>query len=101
MALLFPQPGDRGEPDVKTGRTGGSAVGEDRRLVRSGIQVLARGALACPECSLPISPVPKIRPRAELRCAFCDHRAPAVEFLHEGLTYAPGAQVALVARLGH
>ena len=32
VALLFPQPGDRGEPDVKQGRTGGSALGEDRRL---------------------------------------------------------------------
>jgi hypothetical protein len=100
MALLFPQPGDRGEPDVKTGRTGGSAVGEHRRLVRNGIQVLARGALACPECSLPMSPTPRVRPRAELRCAFCDHAAPAVEFLREGLHVPEAARVALVARLG-
>jgi hypothetical protein len=100
MALLFPQPGDRGEPDVKTGRTGGSAVGEDRRLVRNGVQVLARGALACPKCSLPISPVPKIRPRAELRCGFCDHAGPAVDFLREGVHVPRAARVALVARLG-
>jgi hypothetical protein len=100
MALLFPQPGDRGEPDVKAGRTGGSAVGEDRRLVRNGVQVLARGALACPDCSLPISPAPQIRPRAQLRCGFCDHAGPAVEFLREGVHVPRGAQVALVARLG-
>ena len=41
---LAPDPGDRGEPDVKLGRTGGSAVGEDRRLIQNGVQVLARGA---------------------------------------------------------
>jgi len=100
MALLFPQPGDPGEPDAKAGRTGGSAVGEDHRLVRNGVQVLARGALACPECSLPMHPVPQLRPRAELTCAYCDHTAPAIEFLHEGVHVPPGARVALVARLG-
>jgi hypothetical protein len=100
MALLFPQPGDRGEPEIKTGRTGGSAVGEDHRLVRNGIQVIARGALACPECALPISPAPKIRPRAKLRCAYCEHSGPAVDFIRDDLRYAPSAQVALVARLG-
>ena len=28
------------------------------------------------DCALPISPPPRIRPRAELRCGFCDHAAP-------------------------
>ncbi|MGH2951672.1 MAG: hypothetical protein ACRDKX_06480 [Solirubrobacterales bacterium] len=96
---LAPDPGDRGEPDVKLGRVGGSAVGEDRRLVRDGVQVLARGALACPACDLPISPAPRIRPRAELACGFCDHTAPAREFLREGSFDAPANDVAVVARL--
>ena len=96
---IAPDPGDRGEPDVKLGRTGGSAVGEDRRLVTDGMQVLARGALACPVCALPISPAPRIRPRAELRCAYCDHAATAVEFLREDAFDAPGNDVMLVARV--
>ena len=33
---LAPDPGDRGEPDVKQGRTGGSAVGEDRAWSTTG-----------------------------------------------------------------
>jgi hypothetical protein len=99
MALLFPQPGDRGEPDVKTGRSGGSAIGEDRRLVRNGIQVLARGSLACPCCSLPISPPPRIKPRAALRCGFCDHAAPALAFLREDAFDVPGNEIQLVARV--
>ena len=98
MALLFPQPGDRGEPDIKQGRTGGSALGEERRLLREGVQVLARGALVCPECELPISPLPRIRPRTEIACAFCDHAAPAVEFLREAVVDVPANDVMLVAR---
>lgn len=98
MSFIAPDPGDRGEPGVKLGRTGGSAVG-DQRLVAGGVQVLARGALACPACSLPISPAPRIRPRAELRCGFCDHAAEAIEFLREDVIDAPANDVILVARL--
>jgi hypothetical protein len=95
---LAPDPGDRGEPDVKQSRTGGSVVG-DPRLVSNGVQVLARGALVCPSCSLPISPAPRIRPRAILSCAFCDHAATALEFLREDAFDAPGNDVVLVARV--
>lgn len=96
---LAPDPGDRGEPDVKLGRTGGSALGEDRRLVADGLQVLARGALACPTCALPISPAPRVRPRALLRCGYCAHTAAAVEFLREDVVDVPGNDVMLVARV--
>jgi hypothetical protein len=96
---LAPDPGDRGEPDVKLGRTGGSAVGEDRRLIQNGIQVLARGALMCPSCALPIAPAPRIGPRAELRCGFCDHAAEASSFIREDCFDTGANEVALVARL--
>ena len=100
MALLFPQPGDRGEPDVKQGRTGGSAVGEHRRLVRDGAQVMTRGALVCPECDLPVWPAPKLRPRELLACAYCSHESEAIGFLREDVVDAPANDVVLVARLG-
>jgi hypothetical protein len=96
---VAPDPGDRGEPDVKVGRTGGSAVGEDRRLVSSGVQVLARGALVCPSCSLPLSPAPRIRPRAVLRCGFCSHSAPALTFLERDIRDTLLNDVVLVARI--
>jgi hypothetical protein len=100
MALeLAPDPGDRGEPDVRLGRSGGSAVGEDRRLLETGAQVLARGALVCPACVLPVAPAPRLRPRAELRCGFCDHAAPAIEFLAEDLRDTVVNGVVLVARV--
>ena len=96
---LAPDPGDRGEPDVKLGRTGGSAVGEDRRLIQNGVQVLARGALMCPSCALPIAPAPRIPPRAELRCGFCDHAAEARCFIRAERFDTGANDVALVARL--
>jgi hypothetical protein len=96
---IAPDPGDRGEPDVKLGRTGGAAVGEDRRLVSHGVQLLARGALVCPECELPISPAPRIKPRSELRCAFCDHSSMAIDFLREDVYDTVGNESILVARL--
>jgi hypothetical protein len=96
---ITPHPGDRGEPDVKIGRTGGAAVGESRRLVRDGVQVLARGAMLCPECSLPISPPWRIRPKATLSCAFCDHTAPAHAFVRDDAFDTRENAVAVVARV--
>jgi hypothetical protein len=96
---IAPDPGDRGEPDVKLGRTGGSAVGSERRLIGHGVQVLARGALVCPECELPISPAPRVKPRSPLRCAFCEHSALAIEFLREDVYDTVGNESILVARL--
>lgn len=98
MSFIAPDPGDRGEPDVKLGRVGGSAVGE-HKLVANGLQVLARGALACPACSLPVWPAPKVRPRAPLSCSYCDHEGIALDFLREDVFDAPANEVVLVARL--
>ncbi len=96
---LAPDPGDRGEPDIKLGRTGASAAAEDPRLVSDGVEVLARGALVCPQCTLPISPAPRIAPRAELRCGYCDHAGAAVEFLAEDVYDTLANEVILVARV--
>jgi hypothetical protein len=96
---IAPDPGDRGEPDVKVGRTGGGAVGEERRLVRDGVQVLAWGSMLCPSCALPISPPARIRPKAELRCGFCDHRAPAHAFVRDDVFDTLANEVLVVARV--
>jgi hypothetical protein len=96
---LAPDPGERGEPDVKLGRTGGSAVGQDPRLVTDGRQVLARGSLACPDCSLPIWPAPRMAPRESLRCAFCGHTAIALKFLRRDVRDTPANDAVLVARI--
>jgi len=97
---LAPDPGDRGEPDARRGAGGGSALAEERRLLACGAQVLTRGALVCPSCTLPIPPpLPRVRPRAELRCGFCAHTGPAIAFLAEGVRDTPANDVVLVARV--
>jgi hypothetical protein len=98
VTFIAPDPGDRGEPDVKQGAVGGSAVGE-HRLVANGAEVLARGALACPQCSMPVWPAPKVRPREQLTCSFCDYTAIALDFLREDVYDVPANEVILVARL--
>lgn len=94
---LTPDSSDRGERGVRSGRSG-AAISEDRRLLSSGAQVLARGALVCPACALPVSPAPRIRPLALLCCGYCAHTAPAIEFLAADIRDTPANDVVLVAR---
>ena len=99
MSLISPDPGDRGEPDVRIGRTGGSAVGQAPRLLRNGAQELARGSLICPGCELPVAPHHRLHPRDQLACGYCGHEADAIEFMRTDVRDAPGNGVALVARV--
>lgn len=96
---LTPDHGDKGEPDVKVGRLGGAAVGESKRLVRDRMQVLGRGALVCPECSLPISPAPRARPKAAMSCGFCGHAAAVCDFVRGQCFDTLANEVRIVARI--
>jgi uncharacterized Zn finger protein (UPF0148 family) len=96
---ITPDPGDPGEPQVKMGRTGGAEVGEERRLVRDGAQVLAHGALICPTCGLPIAVAHRFRATGPLRCGFCDHEADARDFIREDVFDTLANEVYLVARV--
>ena len=95
---VAPDAGDPGEPQVKMGRAGGAQVGEERRLVRDGAQVLAHGALICPECELPIAVTRRFRATGSVRCGFCAHAGEAREFLREDVFDTLANEVYLVAR---
>lgn len=100
MALHLPaNPGDPGQPRTKLGRVDGSEAAAERRLLRDGVQVLAHGALVCPECALPLAIDRRLRAGHLLRCAFCDHAAPAREFLIEDVYDTVANEAYLVARL--
>ena len=101
MAITpFPvDPGDPGQPDAKLGRVDGSESGAERRLVRDGMEVLAHGALLCPSCALPIAPGGQISLSRPLVCGFCDHAAPAREFMREDVYDTVANEVYLVARV--
>jgi hypothetical protein len=96
---LTPDPGDRGEPDVRLGRVGGAEAGAERRVVRDGMQVLGQGAMVCPACGLPTAPGGRIPVGRTLRCGFCDRAAPARNFVRRDVLDTLANEVLVVARL--
>jgi hypothetical protein len=96
---LTPDPGDPGEPQVKLGRVGGSDAGEERRIIRDGVQVLAHGALICPSCALPTAIHRPLPVGGVVRCGFCEHTAPATRFVREDVYDTLANEVYVVARV--
>jgi hypothetical protein len=92
-------PGDPGQPKTKLGRVDGSEAGAERRLVRDGVQVISHGALVCPECALPLAIGGGMRAGLAVQCGFCDHAAPAREFVREDVYDTVANEVYLVARV--
>jgi hypothetical protein len=92
-------PGDPGQPDVRSGRVDGSVAGAHRRLLRDGAQVLAHGALICPSCAIPLAATAAFPVGARLVCGYCEHVAPARDFLAEDVYDTVSNEVYLVARL--
>lgn len=76
-----------------------AGVGPARQIVRDGVQTLAHGALVCPCCDLPLWLGEGLPAAAELSCGFCDHRAPAREFLLADVYDTVANEVYLIARV--
>jgi hypothetical protein len=92
-------PGDPGQPKTKLGRVDGSETGAERRLLRDGMQVLAHGALVCPQCALPLAIGGRLSAGRPLRCGFCEHAAPARDFVAEDVYDTLANEVYLIARV--
>ncbi len=100
MGIHLPaDPGDPGQPRTKLGRVDGSEAGAERRLLRDGVQVLGHGALVCPECALPLAIGGQMRAGLAVRCGYCDHSAPAREFVYQDVYDTLANEVYLVARV--
>ena len=95
---LAPQPGEPGDSDPRTSHVD-ERFGERKRLVSDGMQVLARGAMLCPACALPISPPPRARPRARMRCGWCNHPGVVADFVRGDVVDTAANEVRVVARL--
>jgi hypothetical protein len=93
-------PGDPGRRSTGIGRVDGGRTGFRHRLVRDGVQVLAHGALVCPECNLPIAIAGGSPAAAVIRCGFCDHTAPIRAFLAVDVYDTVRNEAQLVARIG-
>lgn len=70
-----------------------------KRLARDGVQVLARGAMLCPACALPISPSACVKPKARMGCGFCGHSGQVRDFVRGGITDTAANEVRVVARI--
>jgi hypothetical protein len=92
-------PGDPGQPKTKLGRVDGSEAGAERRLLRDGMQVVSHGALVCPGCALPLAIGGQLSAGMRLQCGFCDHAAPAREFIAQDVYDTVANEVYLVARV--
>jgi hypothetical protein len=54
------------------------------KVIRRSVLPLARGALACPDCDLPVVARCPMRISALLECPFCREARPARQFLRVG-----------------
>jgi hypothetical protein len=92
-------PGDPGRPSTGIGRVDGERAGAHHLLVRDGRQVLAHGALICPECALPLAVSRPFSAGTPLVCGYCDHAGRGRDFLAEDVFDTVSNEVYLVARV--
>lgn len=92
-------PGDPGRPSTGIGRVDGERAGAHHLLVRDGRQVLAHGALICPECALPLAVSRPFSAGTSLVCGYCDHAGSGRDFLAEDVFDTVSNEVYLVARV--
>jgi hypothetical protein len=87
------------EPIRETRKVRVSDIGEERRVVRDGVQQIAHGALVCPGCNLPVVIEGSVAAGSALRCGFCDHTARAREFVAANVYDTLANEVYVVATL--
>ena len=71
----------RGIDGAEPIRPDGLAAGQEeiRRVVRS--RHLGDGTFACPHCDAPVAPAGRMRAADPVGCPYCNHWAPARDFL--------------------
>ena len=86
-----PLPGER--------RARAADIAEEWRVARQGVEVVAHGALVCPECGAPVVVSHAVPAQRELSCGFCGHAARARSFLVRDVFDTIANEAYLVARL--
>ena len=74
-------------------------IGEERRVIRHGVQWLAHGALICPGCELPTVISAPVSIGQRLRCGFCEHEDRAREFVTPDVFDTVSNEVYVIARV--
>ena len=97
MALHLDPFGDQPLPGERKARA--ADIGDDWRVGRHGIELLAHGALVCPGCDAPIVVAEPLPAHRRIECGFCGHRARAREFLVRDVFDTLANEAYLIARL--
>jgi hypothetical protein len=87
------------EPVRETRKVRASDIGEERGIVRDGIQQIVHGALICPGCNLPVLIEDSVPAAQRMRCGFCDHAAPARDFVSRDVFDTVANEVYVIARV--
>ncbi len=74
-------------------------IGQESRVARDGIEVIAHGALVCPACSAPVVTGAPVPVASSLQCGFCEHAGRARTFLVRDVYDTLANEVYLIARL--
>jgi hypothetical protein len=88
------------EPVRETRKVRVSDIGEERTVVRDGVQQLVHGAMVCPDCNLPVVISDSVHAGRTLRCGYCDHEARAREFVAADIYDTVANEVYIIARVG-
>ena len=97
MALHLDPSGREPVREARKVRVG--EIGEERQVVRDGVQQIAHGALVCPGCNLPVVIEDSVGAGSWLRCGFCDHEARAREFVAADVYDTLANEVYVIARV--
>lgn len=87
------------EPVRETRKVHAAEIGEERQVVRDGVQRIAHGALVCPSCNLPVVIDEPVAAGNELACGFCDHAARARHFVALDVYDTLANEVYVIARV--
>ena len=97
MALQFDPSGH--EPIRETRKVRVGDIGEERRLVRDGVQLLGHGAMVCPGCNMPVVIEDHVPATSTLRCGFCSHEDEARAFVTPDVFDTVANEVYVIARV--
>jgi len=87
------------EPVRETRKVRVGDIGQERRIARDGVQRIAHGALVCPGCNLPVLIKDRVPAGSRLHCGFCDHHAPARDFVARDVFDTVANEVYVIARV--
>jgi hypothetical protein len=87
------------EPLRGTEKVRAADVGTERRIVRDGIERIGHGALVCPRCDFPLVVADPVPAGNWVTCGYCDHAAPARDFLVRDVYDTVANEVYLIARI--